>query len=168
MSNYSSKTTGFSLVEVLVSLLILSIGLLGLAGLQGVALKTADSANLRATAALLSHEILEQMRANRAAAINGDYTLVLADEDNPAPEKPEPDCNEATCDATEIAEHDVYSWRDNIVNGNATSNKFPSGNAAISVDSDGIATITIQWNDSRANVTEADDPTVSFTISAML
>ena len=170
MSQKTSKESGFSLIEVLVSLLILSIGLLGLAGLQGVALKTADSANLRATAAILSHEILEQMRANRAAAINGDYDLALADDDNAAPSEPEKNCDEEACNAAEIALHDVYTWRDKIVSGSNTSNQFPSGNAAIAVNANNIATITIQWDDARGDTNRANNAprTVSFTISALI
>ncbi len=158
--------TGVSLIEVLVSLFIFSIGMLGLAGLQGTALKTADSANMRATAAVLSHEILESMRANRKAALANAYDLQLTAQ---APDSPAKDCDTESCNETQLAAYDLYNWWNKIVNGNNTENKFPSGDASIAV-ANGIATVTIQWNDARADSFKSANSNrlITFTISAMI
>jgi type IV pilus assembly protein PilV len=66
---------GFTLLEVLIAALVLAIGLLGLASLYAVGLKSADSANQRTKATLLAEDIFERMRANRDAALGGDYDV---------------------------------------------------------------------------------------------
>ncbi|MCG6975071.1 MAG: type IV pilus modification protein PilV [Acidiferrobacterales bacterium] len=58
------KQAGASLIEVMVAFLILSIGLLGLAMLQGKSLRLNTDAYLRSQATLIAHELMENMRAN--------------------------------------------------------------------------------------------------------
>ena len=60
-----SRTAGLSLIEMLVSLLVLSFGLLGLAGLQAYSLKNNHSAYLRSQATALGYGLLDQIRAKR-------------------------------------------------------------------------------------------------------
>lgn len=76
-----NRGRGFSLIEVLVAVLVLAIGLLGLAGLQLTGLKSNHSAYVRSQAALLAYDITERMRANRAAALVGDYDNCAAYDD---------------------------------------------------------------------------------------
>ena len=61
---------GFSMIEVLVAILIVSIGLIGVAFTQSMSLKYAQSSNYRTQAVNLSSNLLEQIRANRAEASN--------------------------------------------------------------------------------------------------
>lgn len=67
------RQKGLSLLEVLVSLVLLSIGLLGLAGLQATALKSGHSASLRSQATILAYDILDEMRANSIQASAGSF-----------------------------------------------------------------------------------------------
>ena len=55
---------GFSMIEVLVSIVVLSFGLLGVAGLQAAALKSNQDARLQSVAISLAREMAEMMRAN--------------------------------------------------------------------------------------------------------
>lgn len=64
----SKPQSGFSMVEVLVAILIVSVGLIGMALLQSMALKYSQSSNYRTQAVNLSTNLLEQVRANRAEA----------------------------------------------------------------------------------------------------
>lgn len=64
---------GASLLEVLISVLILSIGILGIAALQSVSLRNTVSAEARSAAVIQSYAMLDMMRANREAALDGDY-----------------------------------------------------------------------------------------------
>lgn len=66
---------GFTLVEVLVALLILSIGLLGLAGLQAGGLRSNHSAYLRSQAVMLAHDMADRMRSNPVAAAADCYKI---------------------------------------------------------------------------------------------
>ena len=64
---------GASLLEVLISVLILAIGLLGIAALQSVSLRNTLSSEARTAAVIQSYAMLDMMRANRNSAIEGDY-----------------------------------------------------------------------------------------------
>lgn len=66
---------GFSLIEVLVALLVLAIGMLGVAALQATALRNSQSAFERSQGVLQTYSIIDSMRANRAAANASRYDL---------------------------------------------------------------------------------------------
>lgn len=66
---------GFTLIEVLIALLVLSIGLLGVAALQTVALRTGQAADMRTRAVLAAMDMAERMRANPAGVAAGHYDV---------------------------------------------------------------------------------------------
>ncbi|BAV96990.1 type IV pilus modification protein PilV [Lysobacter enzymogenes] len=59
---------GFSMIEVLIAVLVIGLGLLGLAMLQTLNVRYAQSANYRTRATNLAYDLLDQIRANRALA----------------------------------------------------------------------------------------------------
>lgn len=73
--NVINQNAGFSLIEVLVAVLVLSFGLLGVALLQTNALKSNQSALQRSQATMLSYFMMDAMRANRSVASIGSYDL---------------------------------------------------------------------------------------------
>lgn len=66
---------GFSLIEVMIAVLILALGMLGIAALQATALRTSQSSYETSQAVLLSYQIIDAMRANRGNAVIGQYGL---------------------------------------------------------------------------------------------
>lgn len=66
----ASKSSGFTLIEVMVAILVLGVGLLSFALLQTMSVRFTQSANQRTKATNLAAELLEQMRSNRIAAAN--------------------------------------------------------------------------------------------------
>ena len=76
-SSSRSASRGVSLIEVLVSVLILGIGLLGIAAMQALALGNSQSSVERTQAVIHSYSILDAMRANRDDAIAGNYSSGL-------------------------------------------------------------------------------------------
>jgi len=66
---------GATLIEVLVAIVVLSIGLLGLAGLQATSIQANQGAYYRSQASILAADITDRMRANRKAAQAGAYNL---------------------------------------------------------------------------------------------
>jgi type IV pilus assembly protein PilV len=148
---------GFSLLEVLVAVLVLSIGLLGLAGLYAVGLRSVDSANLRTQATILAEDMLERMRANREAATAGAYDIANLEQD------PSGD----TAAATDVAE---WKWRLGLV--------FQQPDGSIACDGNGVCVVTLSFDDTRGllgvptEVEEGEDPTPAtpsaFTFSTRL
>lgn len=67
------KTAGLTMIEVLITLSIMSIGLLGMAALQMTGVRSVSSSSLRTEATLLANDIVERMRANPAAMDNNDF-----------------------------------------------------------------------------------------------
>jgi len=129
---------GFTLIEVLVTVVVLAIGLLGLAGLQLTGLKYNHSAYQRSQATIISDDIADRMRANRAVALSGTYDIALGTT------PPVSSCEGigANCTAAAIAAADLSTWKQ------ALSNTLPSGDGAITRNGNRM-TITVQWDDTR-------------------
>ncbi len=116
---------GVSLLEVLVAIVILSLGLLGITGLQVTGLKNSHSAYLRGQAAQYAYDMIDRMRVNKKAAVeDGSYNLAM--------NASAPTCGTlATCDQAE--------WL-------AQVGGLPGGDGAIGVVN-GKATVTVQWSE---------------------
>jgi len=69
----SHRQSGITLLEVLISIVIIAFGLLGVAAMQITGLKNNQSAYYRATANILAYDMLDRMRANKKGIINGSY-----------------------------------------------------------------------------------------------
>ncbi|MGB5671482.1 MAG: type IV pilus modification protein PilV [Sedimenticolaceae bacterium] len=143
-----TRTRGFTLLEVLVALIVLSIGLLGLSGLQTTGLRGNHSALLRSEATMLANDILDRMRANRTEALKetGGYNIAFADSAASAA------CS-ANCLPAQVANADLFQWRSYV-------ERLPGGQGQVDVTS-GVATISIQWVDDRSGATSAPFVTVT-------
>ena len=138
-----THTRGFTIVEVLVALVVLSIGLLGIAKLVMVSSHANDSAYLRSQATAMAYQMIDNMRANLAGASAGNYSTAL----NGTPLLPTPCLGTGTqCSNLQLAQWDVYSWQTNL------SAALPSGTGSIvtSATSPVTATVVVQWDDSAA------------------
>ncbi|ABI60069.1 MULTISPECIES: type IV pilus modification protein PilV [Nitrosomonas] len=132
---------GAGMIEVLVAIIVLSIGLLGLAGLQTAGLKNNQSAGFRSTATMMAYGILDSMRANRVAAGEGSYNHAIS-EDTASEDETEEETEEETQTEAGIP-GDVKPWLEEL------ALRLPDGTGAVNVDADNKVTITIQWDDSR-------------------
>lgn len=136
------RDAGVGLIEVLIALLVLSFGLLGVAAMQAAALRNNHSAAERSMGAILSHSIIDSIRANRSAAINGDYNLPLTSNGCSIPE------------GGTLAKNDIRSWLQSMQLRDTSMGirGVMSGSAcgAINCSSSGFCTITIRWDDCRA------------------
>jgi len=127
---HSPRSRGFTLVEALVALVVVSIGLLGVAALQLSSLRSNHSSSLRSQATLLAYDIVDRMRANQSAATNGGYDIAIA----------------TTPSGGTVAGDDLVRWKQNL------ANTLPAGQGAVARSGVGAATkftITVQWDDSR-------------------
>ena len=132
---------GVGLIEVLVALLVLSLGLLGVAAMQAAALRNNHSAVERSMGAILTHSIIDSMRANRAAALAGAYNLALPDSGCDIP------------DAGALAQNDLRAWLQSMVlrDTEAGIRGVMSGGACggVNCTSTGFCRISIRWDDCR-------------------
>ncbi|MFB9245687.1 type IV pilus modification protein PilV [Massilia antarctica] len=124
------RQQGFSMLEVLITMIVISVGLLGIAGLIMTNLKTNHSAYARGQATILANDIVDRMRANRAVAqATTKYVVNFADK----PDK-----------GTSVAEGDVFAWR------TALAETLKDGKGSIAFTTAGNVVVTIQWDDARA------------------
>jgi type IV pilus assembly protein PilV len=138
---------GFTLIEVLVALLILAIGLLGLAGMQASALRNNMSAYMRSQATFHVYEIIDRMRSNLSFALkeNGKAGYDTGGYITSYGGTP---CD-TTCSEGSMAASDRKEWLEMV-------SRLPSGAGFISVDANGIATVRIRWSDRRDQVEAGD------------
>jgi type IV pilus assembly protein PilV len=132
--------SGFTLIEVLVALLVLAVGLLGMASLTVHSLQSNQGAYMRSQASVLAYDIAERMRFNHegATAATTVYTNATATA---------PSCGESGCTSAQQAQLDVSTWRA------ALASSMPGAEAAITRTANDdlwAYQITISWTDSGA------------------
>ncbi|MEW5789724.1 MAG: type IV pilus modification protein PilV [Pseudomonadota bacterium] len=107
------RQAGFSLLEILVSIVVISLGLLGLAGLQAANLRDTQTSYLRSLASQLALDMADRMRVNLTGVQNGDYNDLNGDIDTVWATRPElvPECLDEDCTAADLATEDYRQWR---------------------------------------------------------
>ena len=140
MQSTSIRQRGFTLLEVLIAVVILSIGLLGVAGMQASAMRNNHSAYSKTQATALAMDIADRIRINSSVAANYDF-----DTDSDVPES-KPGCmaDANGCSPTDLAEYDIYEWSQPIIS--AESPILPGGRAIIERNGT-ITTIAIYWRE---------------------
>ena len=123
-----ARMRGVGLIEVLIAVLVLAVGLLGIAAMQATALRNSQSALERSIAVTQSYAILDAMRANQAVASIGGYDLGMT-------------C--AVPSTVPPAQHDLHDW--------ITGLQASLGAAACGAISctDTQCRVDVQWDDSR-------------------
>lgn len=132
---------GSSLLEVMVTLMILSVGLMGLAMLQLKGMQFNTNAYFRSQASLSAGDIIERMRINPGAS--NEYAAAWPTS------APSPACNTTTkCSSSELAAHDLWVWSQALTN---PATGLPGATALIAAASSNPAvgkfTITISWSE---------------------
>jgi type IV pilus assembly protein PilV len=155
---------GFSLIEVMVALIIIAVGMLGIAKMQALALSTTGSSGARSLVAIEAASLAASMHANRDYWVSGPpatLTNVTVNAtgpltstvaiDVPALAAPQ-DCAGASCTAAQLAAYDIQQW------GTALAQVVPAANAAISCN---VATpplsctIQITWQEDVTSTNNA-------------
>jgi type IV pilus assembly protein PilV len=124
----SKRQRGLSLIEVLVSIVILSLGLLGVAGMQAAGLRASQGAHYRAQAAVLAYDMAERVRGHLNTPANWNLAL-----------------NAGAPSGGTRQDLDRADWL------NRLATTLPQGAGSINVDlANNVVTIVVQWDDSRA------------------
>ncbi|MFA5983503.1 MAG: type IV pilus modification protein PilV [Methylococcaceae bacterium] len=164
-----NQHSGFTLIEVLVTTIILAIGLLGMATLQLTTLKSNHSAYSRSQATLLAYDMADRMRANAISTAN--YLSSFKAASAAACKTGDDPCTACTttaktCTAVEVAENDLYQWNKALTTALAGGTGVISRTGAGTAISPYIYQVTLQWDDNRDGSVDASDP--SFLVSFQL
>lgn len=136
---------GVGLIEVLIALVVLSFGMLGLAGLQMWSLRYNQSAMERGMAVVQTHSIVDAMRANRSAAMSRKFDIKFG-------EKPEGESVEAVL---------LRAWQASLLDALG-----PGAGGEINCAS--MCTIRVRWNDQRATTAGGGDGLQTVTTEVQL
>jgi type IV pilus assembly protein PilV len=153
---------GFSMLEILITLFLLTMWLLASAGVQSSSLQFTKAAAFRTQAVYLATELAERMQANKTAAVAGSYVYSGGTISSST------DCTTALCSSSNLATFDLAEWT-----GRVTA-ALP--NATISITTAGAAnpityTIVVSWTDRRTDRTYSSTGTseaFSYTSNVMV
>ena len=145
---------GFTLIEVMVSLVVMSIGMLGLASIQAISIQNNQTAYMRTLAMQSAYNIADLIRTGSDS--DGTITSVFDAVTSTVPSAPT-NCivndSSTSCSAADMAASDIYQWKKNL------ETLLPSGRGAIT-RSGSIYEIKIMWDEDRTGETgEGCDPT---------
>ena len=143
------KCRGISLMEVLAALLVVTIGILGMVGLQSKSLQHNHVAYLRSQAVIIGNDMMDRIRVNRSlASVNNHYVVDLGEltTEQCLPAAYPNACEAGTCTTTELAEYDLRQWKFQM------ACQLPGSDGSISIEnspSGRIYVISMQFNESR-------------------
>lgn len=124
---------GLTLIEVLIAMLILAVGLLGMASLQVRAVSDTSNSSLRSIAIFYANDMADRIRANPAGEKNNLYNNATGGS------KKENCLKVIGCDSSDMATHDKWEWGDNV------EKALPAGVGKISKNGD-MYTVTVEWS----------------------
>lgn len=154
-----SRYRGFSLVEVLIALIVLSVGLLGIAKMQAYALVSNGVATRRALAAIEAASLADSMHVNRSfwdSTAAGQTYTVAGTQVTTLPVSPAPDCEapNAACNSLNLASYDLQDWA------NSLNSLLPATQATVACNASEPVecTITINWTEQVVAINSAQAP----------
>jgi len=137
-----TRQRGFSLLEILITLFLLTLWLLASAGVQSASLQFNKAAQFRTQAVYFATDIAERMQANKTGATAGNYAY------DGAVVNPPTDCTTVACAPDEVAALDLSEWSARVT---AT---LPSATVSVTPDAIGnpvTYTIVVSWVDRRGD-----------------
>ena len=149
------QSRGFSMIEVLITMVILSIGLLGVAGMQVAGLQSNRSAYFRSQATIIAYDMIDRMRTNVDGVTSNLYDAL----DSANPPSTPPTCINTTsgCSAASLADNDLQEWVDDHLS------MLPAGSGSVTRNGN-IFTVVVNWVES----TDVNDPNKNVSISVQL
>lgn len=162
---HPGRAGGFTLLEVLVTVVVISIGLLGLLRLQTVSLFNTQISSARSRATLAADDITARIEANASAAADKDYVYDSPYPNQPKPDAPDTDCsNHKHCQPAQMAAFDLWQWDHSLGDESKTAHGLPNGRGYVEctdTDSDNHCRqyrITVAWAERQRDDTDSDTP----------
>lgn len=152
---------GFSLLEVLITIVVMGSALLGTAALQAYSIKLSQGGQFRTHAIILATDLVERLEANNAAAVAGSYEATLPGTQATS------DCSTSSCNAQQMAAYDLTRFQDRL------QAALPEGAAKITRTGTGpwVYTVQITWKErsfkqkTAASSLTGTTETFSYTVS---
>lgn len=147
------RESGVAMIEVLIAIIVISFGLLGVAGLQLAGIKSSQTSNLRSIATAQAYDMADRMR-NNMVAVQG---KLYDDVKGPIPSIPScanPFSATMGCSTTDMAKYDVYAWL------TANAQLLPGGSGTVKMVDPGVFDIVVQWSE-KCIAKKKDDASVS-------
>ncbi len=154
MRNRSMR--GFTLLEVLVAVLIFSLGLMGLAGLLAVSVRTNHAAYMRTQATFLAQGMADRMRANVLGLWKGSYNLTTTVPLTFPQSAPATTCSTGSCSYSDVATRDLAVWQQQLAQFlpsptamiNCATTQVPTADQMLSLPPySGTCEMLITWGD---------------------
>jgi type IV pilus assembly protein PilV len=144
------RQRGDTMIEVLVTIIIIAVGVLGAAALQVTTLKNLSASHSASVAAIVAQDFSERMRANPDAALAGDYDH----DDVPTTTT---DCVTNPCaTAADLAAYDMETWWAQV------TAVLPSGSGQVTRNAGtNIFVLTVRWDEDRSGSTGTNCPKAS-------
>jgi type IV pilus assembly protein PilV len=132
------RQRGDTMIEVLVTMVIIAVGVLGTAALQVTTLKNLSTSHSASIAAIVADDFSERMRANPIAALNDDYVHQIAPGDYP-------DCVANVCTLDQLATYDMGVWWEEM------STVLPSAKGVVRrLPGTSTFSVTVHWDEDRS------------------
>ena len=163
MTRQTRRQGGFTLIEVLISTLVLTVGILGVAAMQMVSFQTNQGAYMRSQAVYLAQDILDRMRANpqgyRDTTV---YDAIDTSDGDTIPATPNCVVTANGCTSLQMGQQDIREWAQNFTNVASVGEYRPrlmNGVGTITRGAGNQFTVTVSWNerdyDAAGNLTRA-------------
>lgn len=165
MKNSVQQQRGITLIEILVTVIILSIGFLGLASVQLAGTKNVTNSQNRTLATLYAYDMVERMRANIAGIDNSSY------HDSSTKTATDPNCT--TCSFSDQAAKDVFEWKQ-LIEASPINGGLPGGLGTIEFDANGagvdddVYIILVTWSESVRDGREQDSQAAQLRLEVKL
>lgn len=156
MEHCGRKSRGFTLVELLVSILVAAIGMVGLLTMDMQSTRWIHSSYLRSQAILQAREMADRMMTNPAGVADGDYSNISGFPASPPTCKTSASTTTINCSAAQIASFDLNEWNTSI------AQLMPTGAGSVSSPVDGVFTITVSWQEIDKDAAETQSFSFAF------
>ena len=154
--SHPATVRGFTLLEVMISLVVLAIGVMGVIGLQTATYQQLQTSQNFSTAAMLASDMADRMLANQ------ENVLATAYVHSSPPAKPDTDCTTAACTTpAQLAAYDVWRWQTELLGRDPDDDSkipgsLPSASGEVTTNADGNYIIVVRWDDDLSGSTGTD------------
>lgn len=159
---------GVGIIEILVTIVLLSVGFLATARMQVESMRFSQSAYYQSQAYFMASDIINRMRTNAEGVADGYYDNIST-----ASGASNPNCSSNNCNAQSIAQQDIYDWSSYLHAPSGSVNFVPAlpsddnlqAIGTVEPVNDDIYTVTMEWSELIGNESEVQSLSVNFALS---